>query len=343
MRPGTAASRDGLDVGVGVLGAPVGVLHDEPAGVPELLVPHPKGGAEGGPVVSGSRLDVDLLERRVRPDFPVRDAVHAAPAGKAEFAHPGPPVEAAQDVERGLLVDDLERVGEVLMVRRELLVGVAGGAEQIGHRVRVDAAERGVALVPLHLDAVGPVAEVVEVELERAARHQIHQLADLLDARGLPVWREPHHLELVAVVEEPEVLRDGRVEHPERVREVRPVDDVEVAAPPLRERRRDEVAEPVNGRDGGLVERRAEKGAGEVGGVVLDVVDRRERRPREPERLGERPLDLADGPLVAEPVEDELQRRPLLQREERLLREVRLRIAADGDVGDLRAGDPGHL
>ena len=168
------------------------------------------------------------------------------------------------------------------------------------------------------------------------------ELADLVDAGRLAVGRQPHHLELVAVVEEPEVLRDGRVEHPQRVREVDPVEHLDVVPAPDGLRGRDEVAEPVDGSHGGLVERRAEKGAGEVGRVVLHVVHWRERL-RNAERVRQRPLDLADGPLVLEPVEDERDRRPLLEREERLLREVRLGVAADGDVGHLRAVDPGHV
>src|SRR5215210_6221408 len=59
-------------------------------------------------------------------------------------------------------------------------------------------------------DASNVVREVIEVELEQAV--EPHELAHPVPVhRAVAVWREAHHLPLVAVLREAEPLREGGV------------------------------------------------------------------------------------------------------------------------------------
>ncbi len=165
------------------------------------------------------------------------------------------------------------------------------------------------------------------------------QLVHRLDVTRLAVRRKAHDLALVAVLRKAEPLRDGRVEDPERVREQDAVEHAEARAAPMRENRAREVAEAVDGEDGGLLERRDEEGAGDVGLMVLDVVHpRSDRVPLHPEGLGEL---AAHAGGVLESLLQEAEARRVAERAEELLPRVRLRVGADGDVvdvGDREAG-----
>ena len=81
-------------------------------------------------------------------------------------------MQAVQDVKGSLLEDDLQRRRDRFVPRRERLVGASRRSEQRFERRREHAAERRLAVVPRHAGAVGPVAEVREVQLEAPAGQQ---------------------------------------------------------------------------------------------------------------------------------------------------------------------------
>jgi hypothetical protein len=90
------------------------------------------------------------------------------------------------------------------------------------------------------------VHEVGEIQLEPVARFHANERTEAIDVLGLAVGRETHHLELVAVLGEAEVLRDRRVQEPHRVREFDPVADRDGVGASDAPHRADEIAEPVN-------------------------------------------------------------------------------------------------
>ena len=77
------------------------------------------------------------------------------------------------------------------------------------------------------------VREVLEVELEQVAA-RADEPAQLVREARCPVRREAHHLPLVAVAWEAEPLRDGGVEHAERVRERDALEHLQRRALPAR-------------------------------------------------------------------------------------------------------------
>ncbi len=214
-------------------------------------------------------------------------------------------------------------------------VGRAGGAERLDHPVGEDAPDRRRPFVPGHVDALLVVQEVVEAELEHGPV-ELHELAHLVEVARLAVGGEAHHLALVAVVREAEPLRDGGVEDPERVRVEDALEHLEAVPVALGEHRRGEVAEAVDREDRRVLERRDEERARHVGLVVLDVVEaRREGVRLDPEPLCERRADVAHARRVLEAGLEVAGARPVADRAEELLAEVRLRVARDGDVVEL--------
>ena len=104
------------------------------------------------------------------------------------------------------------------MAPLERFVGPAGRPEQLLELWRKHAADRRLPVLPCHRDALGPVAEVRKIELERALGAQADERSNIAHVARLAVRCEPHHLELVSVLREPEILREGEVHEAERVR-----------------------------------------------------------------------------------------------------------------------------
>src|SRR5205085_12311169 len=127
-------------------------------------------------------------------------------------------VQVVEDVKGDLFQTPLQARRDVALAiseRRSLLAGRAEGSLEL---VGEDTADCGRAFVPAHLDALGVVSEVVQVQAEAPALVRAYDVAELLhEARG-PVRREAHHLPLVAVVGEAEELCGRRVKYPRRVR-----------------------------------------------------------------------------------------------------------------------------
>ena len=97
---------------------------------------------------------------------------------------------AAEHVKRRLLEDVLQRGGQILVAARDGLVGLAGRAKQIDEPLGVDVRDRRLAVVPRHRDLARPVPEVLEVEVEPAARPRDGAAArDLVGEARLAVGR----------------------------------------------------------------------------------------------------------------------------------------------------------
>src|SRR5439155_23745045 len=124
--------------------------------------------------------------------------------------------------------------------------------------------------------ALGPMAEVLQIELEQSVVLKPHQPADGVYEVWFSVWRQAHDFELVTVAQESQMLRDGCVEHPQRMREADLVQNFETVIFTNRERCADEITETVERANGCLLERRDEERAGQMCGMVLDVMDLRQ-------------------------------------------------------------------
>jgi hypothetical protein len=155
----------------------------------------------------------------------------------------------AKHVQGRALVRDLQRCGNGLMLRPHRLVAPSRRPEQRLELGREHRAQLRLAILPDHLNAVGPVPEVREVQLETAIVAQVHERFDLANVARLAVRAEAHDLELVAVVRKPEVLRDRQVEQAERVRKEHVAVDRHAWAGDAAPRGADEVAEPVDRAD----------------------------------------------------------------------------------------------
>ena len=180
-------------------------------------MPHVVGGADTRAAVVRGGLDVDAPERGLVEDLAVHDAVERHAAGEAEIVDARSLVELPQHPEDDLLEPSLEGRRHVLVVRLQRPVA-ASRSEVAFHRRAPERRQLGRPAVPRHRGALDVVPEVVEAELVAEAVAPDDPAEDVQVLR-LPVGGEAHHLVLVAVLGEAEVLRDGRVEDAERVRE----------------------------------------------------------------------------------------------------------------------------
>src|SRR5688500_3922610 len=115
--------------------------------------------------------------------------------------------------------------------------------------------------------------EVVEVELERPIALDAHDVPEGIDKSGLTVTREAHDLALVAVRGKSQPLRDHRVEEAERMREMNRILHGHLIGDAPAPHRADEVAHPIDGENGSIVEGRHEEGAGQVRAMMLDAME----------------------------------------------------------------------
>src|SRR6185312_1489048 len=156
------AGRDGLaDLRFLMGRSPVAVLHDETvARRAEHRVVHPEGGAESRAGVAGRGLNEYVLHVRLREEPAVGERVHAAAASQRQALEAGAFLEGAHQGEKALLVDPLQRGGQVLVALRQLLGRLARRSQQLREGRGEKGAEDGRAVVPGHVDALGEVPEV---------------------------------------------------------------------------------------------------------------------------------------------------------------------------------------
>ncbi len=327
------------DLGVVVLGSRECMPHHEATRLSKLLVPDDVRGSHGGARVARRGRDVELLEPRLVANAAVRHGVERHATREAEPALPGALLQPVDHVEVDLFEPELQRRRDVVVVRRELGGRVARRPQLFDELVREDGSDARRSLVPRHVHAFLVVREVVEVEREQVAA-RLQRIAHRAHVRlGVAVRREPHHLPLVSVVEKAEPLCQCEVEDSERVREEHAIDHVVRVAVPDGGHGRCEVAECVDREDRGLVERRHEERARDMCLVVLDVVDLCANRGGvDPERVGERRLDIARLRRMVEARLEIARARTVADRPEQAWSDVRLRVAGDGDVVELVDG-----
>ncbi len=313
--------------------ARVGVAHDERARPAELAVPDVVGGADRGAGVADGGWGVEALDLGLAQEPPVRDRVERDAAREAEVAEARALEEPRDQVEVDLLEALLQRGGDVHVPLLDRIARLAGRPERLDEPVGEDRRDRRLALVPDHVDALLVVGEPVEIEEEEVfvRRDDVAQRPAV--RLRVAVRREAHHLPLVSVVREAEVLGQRGVEHPERVREEDAVEHLDRAAAADRGEGRAEVAEAVDREDRRLLEGRDEERARRVREVVLDVVDPGlQRRPLDPAGRGERGSDVAGPRGVVEPRLQVAGARAVADPADELLPDVRVRVARDGDV-----------
>jgi hypothetical protein len=207
------------------------VTHLEPV-ASALPMPHVERGAESGAVIAGGGLNVHVPERRLRTDLSVGDTVHRASTGQTQSRTADAPMQCAQDPERRLLVHALQRRGNRFVALFERLpCATCRTKQQLEFRGKHSPDLRR-PVVPRHRHPARPVREIRQIETELAVIADVHQLPNLFRKHRLAVGSESHDLELVAVVWKPEELRQGEVEHAERVREEDAILDRETGAAP---------------------------------------------------------------------------------------------------------------
>ncbi len=160
------------------------------------------------PASPGGRLDPDVVEDALAQQLAVGHAVERDAAGQAEVLRP---------VSRRSVRASRSTTSSVtawIEAARSISRWVSGVPACAAGRRR--AVERVVG----HGQA-GAVVEVVHVEPERAVVLEVDQvLADQRRRNRLAVGRQAHQLVLAGVDLEPGVVGEGRIEQPQRMREV---------------------------------------------------------------------------------------------------------------------------
>jgi hypothetical protein len=214
--------------------------------------------------VAGRGLDPEVVEDALAQELAVGDAVERHAAGEAEVALAGHRARPPRQLRDRFLRHLLDRAREVHLaagdarLRRPRRAAEEGGEAVVGHHQAVE------------------VAEVVHVEAEGAVLAQVDQLAaDGVGEARLAVGREPHQLVLAGVDLEAGEVGEGRVEEPERVRELDLLEDLQPLALADADRRRRPLADAVEGEHRRLGEGRGVEGGGGVRLVVGGEVDGR--------------------------------------------------------------------
>ena len=228
-----------------------------------------QGAAYGQARVPGGGLDVHALERRAIQYAAVGDAVVGDPSRVAQVLRAGALGESADEVVHQLFQTLLERCGDIVVALFQRLSGRPSRAEGLHHALAEQLGHDRLTGVPGHLRPHPMVPKVVHVQFEiQPATGADHALEHIAVDR-FAVRRQPHHLVLVPVLGEAEVLGHRRVIQAQGVREQHPAPDLYVAFGGRTPQHAGEVPQPVERQDGGLVVWGAVEGAGGVGDVML--------------------------------------------------------------------------
>src|SRR5439155_772592 len=153
------------------------------------------------------------------------------------------------------------------------------------------------------------VVEATEIDREPALLRPANDVAHrLVVAVGITVGRETHHLALAAPGPEAEVVGDGGVDEPERVRQADRMQPLDAGAATPPEPRRDVLPRAIHRENGGLLDEGDNPGAVEEGdgGVVAVGAEAEEIQRGEAPRAGiaERPRRGKPGDGVIPPRRD---------------------------------------
>src|SRR5258708_154013 len=95
----------------------------------------------------------------------------------------------------------LNGASEIDVMLLKFTAGNARGTERFGHFVGISGAESWLTAIPAHVDALGVMDEVIEIETALIAGGS-NDIADLLDEARLAIGGEAHHLVLITVLGE---------------------------------------------------------------------------------------------------------------------------------------------
>src|SRR5579871_221098 len=210
-------------------------------------------GPDGAPGVPGCRLYPDTVEDPGPVQLTIGDAVQRNAAGKANVPQTGlfryGPAKSKDD----FFGDRLNRRGDVHVKLREQLFRLPGGL-----------AEQPIEAAVGHGQA-GTVVEIALIQAKRTVLLQVDQMVvDEAGEPGLSVGRKPHELVLAGIDLEAGVIREGRVEKAEGMREMNLTLDLDARAAPDGHRGRRPLADAVHRENGRFLERRGEERAGRM-------------------------------------------------------------------------------
>src|SRR4029077_5093009 len=135
-----------------------------------------------------------------------------------------------------------------------------------------DSAEHRLSSVPSHLHTFRVVGEVVQIEPTLILLRPGYP-TNLFGKARLAVGGEPHHLVFVPVFWEAEELRKCGIENAQRMREGNRPSDFYSIPSSYTPHHTAEIAEAVDGDDGGLLKRRREECAGEMRPMMFHKMD----------------------------------------------------------------------
>ena len=123
--------------------------------------------------------------------MPLATQFRATPPARQSFFSPVSRCTIVQQLEVALLEHGLHGRGQVAMLLLDLAAGYARRAEDLDHLCGVDAPDGGLATVPGHLDAVGVMDEVVEIEPDLVVRRLRTTSRTWATNRGSPYAERP--------------------------------------------------------------------------------------------------------------------------------------------------------
>ena len=243
-------------------GTPLGVPGRHLARLSHHVVPGQQGRSQGAPRVARGGLDPDLVEGALPEQSAVGDAVQRDAPGHDKSLRARQPLDVVGRLQHDLFAHRLDRGGQVhLFLPDRALRRPGRGAEKVMESLR----RHGHAL---------EVGKVRHIEPQGSVVSNLHHvLENLVPIEGAAVGGKPHQFVLAGVHLEPGVVREGGVEHPERMREALLLGQLETAAPPVADRRGGPLPDRVEGQDRRLFVRRREEGARRVRLVMLGEDD----------------------------------------------------------------------
>src|ERR1051326_5616965 len=151
-----------------------------------------------------------------------------------------------KDVKANLFQSQLRARGDVAITIQKLLARCAWWSKEVRILIRKDAADHRRTFIPRHLNSLGVMAKVIEVQTKLPVLFGANDLAKLVDESRPAVRREAHHLAFVAVMRKAEKLCCRRVDDAGRVWILNLAKDVDRVSLTQRPHRRDEIAEAVD-------------------------------------------------------------------------------------------------
>ena len=223
--------------------------------------------------IPGRWRDIDPLKRRSRSNLPVSDTVHRASPSKTQNFLMSAVIKLVQNMEEGFLVRCLEGSSNILVPGGHRFFFLSRRTKELDQIIREDLPDHGSPTVPGHGNPLGMMEKVLEVEFKPAFGFYADQPTQSIQIIRFPVSRQAHHLVLVTIVEKSQVLGQRQIEEPERMGKrhaIENLDPISFAAP---DHRADKISEPVHRDHGAGLERRHQKRRGEMGPVMLHVMD----------------------------------------------------------------------